>query len=102
MCVWPRACVLRVWGEGKVTEGWLMHPRCTPLLMCMYACAYVDVCVPPHQAGGQGHILNLGHGVTKETPEEAVKLFIDTAKAIPLEKLRAAGKPASRLAGVGV
>lgn len=31
-------------------------------------------------AGPQGHILNLGHGVNRETPPEAVETFVDTAK----------------------
>jgi len=29
---------------------------------------------------GRGHILNLGHGVIQETPEEAVGIFVDEAK----------------------
>lgn len=36
------------------------------------------------QGGGQGHILNLGHGVLKETPVENVIRFIETAKATPV------------------
>jgi len=37
------------------------------------------------RAGGHaGHILNLGHGVLKETPVENVQRFIDTAKRIRL------------------
>lgn len=32
------------------------------------------------KAGKNGHILNLGHGVIKSTPEENVKLFCDLAK----------------------
>ena len=31
-------------------------------------------------AGGQHHILNVGHGVVQQTPEEHVKVFIDCAK----------------------
>ncbi len=38
-------------------------------------------------AGASGHILNLGHGVHRNTPVENVKAFVETAKAIdrPLE-----------------
>ncbi|KAK9823843.1 hypothetical protein WJX72_005874 [[Myrmecia] bisecta] len=32
------------------------------------------------QAGPQGHILNVGHGVDQQTPEENVKLFCDLAR----------------------
>ena len=32
-------------------------------------------------AGPSGHILNLGHGVDKDTPVESVRAFVDTAKA---------------------
>ena len=31
-------------------------------------------------AGPEGHILNLGHGVNKETPIEGVEAFVETAK----------------------
>ncbi len=34
------------------------------------------------QAGNQGHILNLGHGVLVGTPEENVRTFFETAKQI--------------------
>jgi uroporphyrinogen decarboxylase len=33
-------------------------------------------------AGPSGHILNLGHGVHKDTPIEGVEAFVETAKAI--------------------
>lgn len=46
--------------------------------------AAVDECIG--KAGGSGHILNLGHGVIKTTPEEAVKLFVDTAKSIEVKE----------------
>ena len=38
-------------------------------------------------AGPRGHILNLGHGVHRNTPVENVRAFVDTAKAVdrPLE-----------------
>ena len=32
------------------------------------------------KAGNWGHILNLGHGVLPETPEENVAFFFETAK----------------------
>ncbi|MEB3214002.1 MAG: uroporphyrinogen decarboxylase [Leptolyngbyaceae bacterium] len=32
------------------------------------------------KAGRQGHILNLGHGVLKDTPEDNVRFFFETAK----------------------
>jgi uroporphyrinogen decarboxylase len=34
------------------------------------------------QAGPAGHILNLGHGVDKDTPVENVRTFVETAKSI--------------------
>jgi uroporphyrinogen decarboxylase len=34
------------------------------------------------QAGPVGHILNLGHGVHKNTPVEGVEAFVETAKSI--------------------
>ncbi|QGN06036.1 uroporphyrinogen decarboxylase [Halorhabdus sp. CBA1104] len=33
-------------------------------------------------AGARGHILNLGHGVHKDTPIEGVEAFVETAKSI--------------------
>jgi uroporphyrinogen decarboxylase len=33
-------------------------------------------------AGPEGHILNLGHGVNKDTPVESVEAFVETAKSI--------------------
>jgi uroporphyrinogen decarboxylase len=33
-------------------------------------------------AGPAGHILNLGHGVNKDTPVENVRAFVETAKAV--------------------
>ncbi len=33
-------------------------------------------------AGNEGHILNLGHGVNKDTPVESVRAFVETAKEI--------------------
>ncbi|WP_392534082.1 uroporphyrinogen decarboxylase [Nostoc sp. C117] len=37
-----------------------------------------------HKAGNWGHILNLGHGVLPETPEENVAFFFETAKELNL------------------
>jgi len=34
------------------------------------------------KAGTSGHILNLGHGVNKDTPVESVEAFVETAKGI--------------------
>jgi uroporphyrinogen decarboxylase len=34
------------------------------------------------RAGPEGHVLNLGHGVNKETPVENVRAFVETAKAV--------------------
>ena len=34
------------------------------------------------KAGNQGHILNLGHGVLPDTPEENVAYFFETAKSL--------------------
>jgi uroporphyrinogen decarboxylase len=31
-------------------------------------------------AGGRGHVMNLGHGIDKHTSEESVKYFVDTVK----------------------
>ena len=33
------------------------------------------------QGGSRGHILNLGHGIDKDTPIDGVQAFIDTAKS---------------------
>jgi uroporphyrinogen decarboxylase len=33
-------------------------------------------------AGGRRHVLNLGHGVEKDTPEEAVEIFVNAARAM--------------------
>jgi uroporphyrinogen decarboxylase len=33
-------------------------------------------------AGPRGHILNLGHGVDRDTPVESVRAFVETAKSI--------------------
>jgi uroporphyrinogen decarboxylase len=33
-------------------------------------------------AGPRGHILNLGHGVNKNTPVESVRAFVETAKSV--------------------
>jgi len=40
------------------------------------------------KAGGPGncHILNLGHGVVQETPENSVRIFVETAKSIRISK----------------
>jgi uroporphyrinogen decarboxylase len=32
-------------------------------------------------AGGQGHVMNLGHGIEAATPEESAKFFVDTVQA---------------------
>jgi len=34
------------------------------------------------KAGPSGHVLNLGHGVNKDTPVEGVRTFVETAKSI--------------------
>ena len=34
------------------------------------------------KAGPEGHILNLGHGVNKNTPVESVRAFVETAKEV--------------------
>jgi uroporphyrinogen decarboxylase len=36
-------------------------------------------------AGPRGHILNLGHGVDKNTPVESVRAFVDTATSVDRE-----------------
>ncbi|MFB6186216.1 MAG: uroporphyrinogen decarboxylase family protein, partial [Halobacteriaceae archaeon] len=33
-------------------------------------------------AGPRGHILNLGHGVHKDTPISGVETFVETAKEV--------------------
>ncbi|HKL30176.1 MAG TPA: uroporphyrinogen decarboxylase [Natrialbaceae archaeon] len=34
------------------------------------------------KAGPEGHVLNLGHGVNKDTPVEGVETFVETAKSV--------------------
>ena len=48
------------------------------------------------RAGGPGHILNLGHGVIQETPEEAVGIFVDEAKKFKYSDITAADAAAAR------
>ena len=48
------------------------------------------------RAGGPGHILNLGHGVIQETPEEAVGIFVDEAKKFKYADIAAAGADGAR------
>jgi uroporphyrinogen decarboxylase len=48
----------------------------------------VEACVST--GGHEGHILNLGHGVLKDTPFDHVCRFIETAK-----RVRAAGESPS-------
>ncbi len=38
------------------------------------------------QAGGN-HVLNLGHGVEKDTPEHAVEIFVDEARQTHIVKV---------------
>jgi uroporphyrinogen decarboxylase len=37
-------------------------------------------------AGPEGHILNLGHGVNRDTPVESVRAFVETAKSVDRER----------------
>jgi len=48
------------------------------------------------RAGGPGHILNLGHGVIQETPEEAVGIFVDEAKKFKYADIASADAAAAR------
>jgi uroporphyrinogen decarboxylase len=43
--------------------------------------AAVETCI--RQAGGR-HVLNLGHGVEKDIPEEAVAAFVNAAKNVKI------------------
>jgi uroporphyrinogen decarboxylase len=42
--------------------------------------------------GGQGHILNLGHGILQHTPVESAKLFIETGQLPVAQHSRPAGQ----------
>ena len=33
-----------------------------------------------YEGGFKNHVLNLGHGIEKDTPEESVKAFVDAAR----------------------
>ena len=48
------------------------------------------------ETGGQGHVVNLGHGVLPSTPIESVRAFFDTVREFP-----AAERPAARSAAAG-
>ncbi len=51
----------------------------------------VRICIG--NGGQQGHILNLGHGVLKDTPIDNVRRFIETAKATRLSTVDEAVHP---------
>eukprot|EP00293_Proteomonas_sulcata_P020737 CAMPEP_0184304590 /NCGR_PEP_ID=MMETSP1049-20130417/14063_1 /TAXON_ID=77928 /ORGANISM="Proteomonas sulcata, Strain CCMP704" /LENGTH=362 /DNA_ID=CAMNT_0026616425 /DNA_START=198 /DNA_END=1286 /DNA_ORIENTATION=+ len=44
------------------------------------------------KTGGHSHILNLGHGVIQQTPEEAVAAFVDEAKKFHYSDIKSADK----------
>ncbi|MCG8362606.1 MAG: uroporphyrinogen decarboxylase [Pseudanabaenales cyanobacterium] len=48
-----------------------------------------------HKAGNRGHILNLGHGLLPNTPEENVRYFFETAKNLTRSHL--VNRPSTRL-----
>jgi len=43
--------------------------------------AAVGTCIQQAGCGGK-HVLNLGHGVEKDTPEHAVQMFVDAAREL--------------------
>lgn len=63
---------------GNIDPAVLQHGSSSDIY-----CA-VKMCI--EQAGNSKHILNLGHGVELDTPEESVRLFVDAARSISLQR----------------
>lgn len=67
----------------RVGKGLVLQGNVDPALLCVGSedeiRKAVRECV---LKGGEGMILNLGHGVIKETPEEAVGFFCDEARKV--------------------
>ena len=66
-------------------SNFLSRISCYELLMIFVS--YCLLCRVVKAAGPKGHILNLGHGVLQQTPEEAVAHFFDVTRSLRYDTL---------------